>query len=61
MKTVCVFAKLKVGEYEIDAFEHSTFGKGLDHLTASDFIKSCQNLWKNYAKSYKITNVVIES
>lgn len=60
MKTVCVFATIKVYEQAMDVMEHSVFGDDQEYRTAHDFIKSCEELWKKHASSYKITNVVIE-
>jgi len=59
LKTVCVFAKLKVRDKESEVVEHSTFGSGCKYETASDFIAVCQLMWKKHSDSYVITNIVI--
>lgn len=58
MKTVCVFADVRVGQHEIKAFEHTVFGPEEQYKTASEFISECQKLWKPH--KYQITKVVIE-
>lgn len=60
MKTVCVFATIKVHDQEFDVMEHGVFGEYPLDSSAHAFIKSCEELWKKHASSYKITNVVIE-
>lgn len=60
MKTVCVFATIKVHDQIIDVMEYGVFGDDKEYRTAHDFIKSCEELWKKHASSYFITNVVIE-
>lgn len=61
MKTVCVFATLELsnGSIVLDVMEHSWFGESGDYVTASCFIKYCQDMWKKNCNQYKITNVVI--
>lgn len=60
MKTVCIFATLKLGNfYEFDVMEHSVFGKNCEYRSAAEFINSCKDMWKKNCNQYKITNVVI--
>ena len=60
MKTVCVFATLKLPNvHEFDVMEHSIFGENCAYESAAEFISSCKDMWSKTCNSYKITNVVI--